>query len=73
MVGDLSMMHLYPLNGAVHRVGPAERPPGTTRSGHGTMVIVAVDEDPALRRGPGRVGEALLVGPSTSTPTTVAT
>ena len=47
MIGDLSMMHLYPVNGAVHRVGPAETA-WNERSATWTMVIVAVDEDPAL-------------------------
>ena len=47
MVGALTMMHLYPIDGAVHRVGPTETA-WNERSATWTMVIVAVDEDPAL-------------------------
>ena len=47
MVGALTMVHLYPIDGAVHRVGPTETA-WNERSATWTMVIVAVDEDPAL-------------------------
>ncbi len=47
MVGALTMVHLYPIDGAVHRVGPTETA-WNERSATWTMVIVAVDSDPAL-------------------------
>ena len=47
MVGALTMVHLYPIDGAVHRVGPTETA-WNERSATWTMVIVAVDADPAL-------------------------
>lgn len=47
MPGALSMMHLYPINGAVHRVGPTETA-WHERSATWTMVVAAVDADPGL-------------------------
>lgn len=47
IVGDLSMMHLYPIDGAVHRVAPGETA-WHERSATWAMVIVAVDPDPRL-------------------------
>jgi len=44
--GTLSLMHLYPINGAVHRVDPAETA-WHERSATWTMVIAAIDSDPA--------------------------
>ena len=41
-----STMHLYPINGAVHRVGPTETPWGYRNANWG-QVIVGVDSDPA--------------------------
>ncbi len=43
---SLSTMHLYPINGAVHRVGPAETAWGY-RDANWSMVIAGVDPDPA--------------------------
>ena len=61
MVGALTMVHLYPINGAVHRVGPGrdgvERALGHLDDGHRRR-----GRRPCPRRGPERVGEALLVG-----------
>lgn len=45
--GALSLMHLYPIDGAVHRVGPTETA-WHERSATWTMVIAAIDADPAL-------------------------
>lgn len=45
--GALSLMHLYPINGAAHRVGPTETA-WHERSANWTMVIAAIDADPAL-------------------------
>ena len=47
MPGALSLMHLYPINGAVHRVAPTETA-WRERSAPWTMVIAAIDADPAL-------------------------
>lgn len=47
MPGALSLMHLYPINGAVHRVGPTETA-WHERSATWTMVIAGIDADPAL-------------------------
>lgn len=47
MPGALSLMHLYPINGAVHRVGPTETA-WHERSATWTMVIAAIDPDPSL-------------------------
>ncbi|MGY6706692.1 MAG: FAD-binding oxidoreductase [Rhizobiaceae bacterium] len=50
---DLSLMHLYPVNGAVHRVGADETAWGA-RSATWSMVIAGIDPDPgkapALRK-----------------------
>jgi FAD/FMN-containing dehydrogenase len=43
---ELSLMHLYPIDGAVHRVGKTETPWGA-RDATWSMVIVGVDRDPA--------------------------
>ncbi len=42
---DLSLMHLYPIDGAVHRVRP-DATAWTTRDAQFSMVIVGVDPDP---------------------------
>ena len=47
MPGVLSLMHLYPINGAVHRVGPTETA-WHERSATWSMVIAAIDADPDL-------------------------
>ncbi|HEY5857143.1 MAG TPA: FAD-binding protein [Aldersonia sp.] len=44
--GTKSMMHLYPIDGAVHRVGPSDTA-WRTRNAAWSMVIVGVEEDPA--------------------------
>jgi FAD/FMN-containing dehydrogenase len=44
MPGALSLMHLYPINGAVHRVGPTETA-WHERSATWSMVIAAIDAD----------------------------
>lgn len=41
-----STMHLYPINGAAHRVGPTDTP-WAYRNANWGMVMVGVDEDPA--------------------------
>jgi hypothetical protein len=46
MPSGLSTMHLYPINGAAHRVGPQETALAYRRSRYG-QVIVGVDPDPA--------------------------
>jgi len=43
---ELSLMHLYPIDGAVHRVGKDETP-WNCRDGTWSMVIAAIDPDPA--------------------------
>ncbi len=43
---ELSLMHLYPINGAVHRVGPGETA-WAARDATWSMVIAAIDPDPA--------------------------
>lgn len=43
---ELSLMHLYPINGAVHRVGPAETA-WSCRDANWSMVIAGIDPDPA--------------------------
>ncbi len=45
----LSSMHLYPVNGAAHRVGPSETP-WSFRDAVWSEVIVGVDPDPANRQ-----------------------
>ncbi|MEK8226886.1 BBE domain-containing protein [Oerskovia sp. M15] len=45
MPGTLSLMHLYPIDGAVHRVGPGETA-WHERSATWTMVIAGIDADP---------------------------
>lgn len=47
MPGSLSLMHLYPIDGAVHRVDPSETA-WHERSATWTMVIAAIDPDPGL-------------------------
>jgi FAD/FMN-containing dehydrogenase len=47
MAGSLSMMHLYPVDGLVHRVRPDETA-WSERSARWTMVIAAVDADPGM-------------------------
>lgn len=47
MPGALSLMHLYPIDGAVHRVAPNETA-WHERTATWTMVIAAIDADPAL-------------------------
>jgi FAD/FMN-containing dehydrogenase len=42
---ELSLMHLYPIDGAVHRVGKEETAWGT-RDATWSMVIAAIDSDP---------------------------
>jgi FAD/FMN-containing dehydrogenase len=42
--GDASLMHLYPIDGAVHRVGPQETA-WHTRSSTWNMVIAGIDQD----------------------------
>lgn len=44
--GTLSLMHLYPINGAVHRTHPAQTA-WHERSATWTMVIAAISDDPA--------------------------
>lgn len=44
--GDLSLMHLYPINGAVHRVG-ADETAWSARGATWSMVIAGIDPDPA--------------------------
>lgn len=43
---ELSLMHLYPIDKAVHAVGPSETPWGA-RDATWSMVIAAIDPDPA--------------------------
>jgi hypothetical protein len=43
-----STMHLYPINGAAHRVGKSETP-WAYRDANWAMVVVGVDPDPANR------------------------
>ena len=43
---ELSLMHLYPIDGAVHRLGKDETP-WSCRDGTWSMVIAAIDPDPA--------------------------
>jgi len=43
---ELSLMHLYPIDGAVHEVGPRETA-WNYRSATWSMVIAAIDPDPA--------------------------
>lgn len=43
---ELSLMHLYPIDGAVHRVGPHETA-WNYRDATWSMVIAAIDPDPA--------------------------
>jgi len=42
---ELSLMHLYPIDGAVHRVGPSDTA-WNTRDARWNMVIAAIDPDP---------------------------
>jgi FAD/FMN-containing dehydrogenase len=44
---ELSLMHLYPIDGAVHRVGPDETA-WRFRDATWSMVIAGIDPDPAL-------------------------
>jgi hypothetical protein len=43
---ELSLVHLYPIDGAVHDVGPQETPWGA-RGARYSMVIAGIDPDPA--------------------------
>jgi hypothetical protein len=43
---ELSLMHLYPIDGAVHRVAPGETA-WATRDARWSMVIAGIDPDPA--------------------------
>jgi hypothetical protein len=43
---ELSLMHLYPIDGAVHRLGKHDTP-WNCRDGRWSMVIAAIDPDPA--------------------------
>jgi hypothetical protein len=43
---DLSLMHLYPIDGAVHRV-PKDATAWDTRDARWSMVVAAIDPDPA--------------------------
>jgi hypothetical protein len=43
---ELSLMHLYPIDGAVHRLGKHDTP-WNCRDGSWSMVIAAIDPDPA--------------------------
>jgi FAD/FMN-containing dehydrogenase len=45
--GELSLMHLYPIDGAVRRV-PREATPWNARDATWAMVIAGIDADPAL-------------------------
>ena len=49
MPSMFSTMHLYPVNGAAHKVGPAETP-WSYRDAVWSQVIVGVDPDPANRQ-----------------------
>jgi FAD/FMN-containing dehydrogenase len=42
----LSLMHLYPIDGAVHKVGPSDTPWGA-REARWSMVIAAIDPSPS--------------------------
>jgi hypothetical protein len=42
---ELSLMHLYPIDGAVHKVGETETP-WSARNARWNMVIAAIDPDP---------------------------
>jgi hypothetical protein len=50
---ELSLMHLYSIDRAVHAVGPSETPWGA-RDATWSMVIAAIDPDPAKAAGPWR-------------------
>ena len=43
---ELSLMHLYPIDGAVQRV-PADATPWSARDARWSMVIAGIDSDPA--------------------------
>ena len=43
---ELSLMHLYPIDGAVHKVGPNETA-WNCRDATWSMVIAGIDPDPA--------------------------
>jgi hypothetical protein len=43
---ELSLMHLYPIDGAVHRVKPSDTA-WSYRNATWSMVIAAIDQDPA--------------------------
>ena len=55
---DLSLMHLYPIDGAVHKVGPDETA-WNCRDATWSMVIAGIDPDPA-KAGAQNVGQRLL-------------
>ncbi len=54
---ELSLMHLYPIDGAVHRVGATESAWGC-RDATWSMVIAAIDPDPAMAQSLRRWGRA---------------
>ena len=62
-----STMHLYPIDGAVHRVGEDETA-FSYRDARWSQVIVGVDPDPANRRHDTDVGKGLLGRDCTPTP-----
>ena len=55
-----STMHLYPIDGAAHRVGRDETRLQLPRRAAGPQVIVGVDPDPANARADHRLGKRLL-------------
>ena len=58
---ELSLMHLYPIDGAVHRVGKDETAWGT-RDATWSMVIAGIDADPQQAGPLTRWGRGLLGG-----------
>ncbi len=54
-------MHLYPINGAVHRVG-AQATAWNCRDAPWSMVIAGIDPDPKKAVGTEEVGTRLLAG-----------
>ena len=58
---ELSLMHLYPIDGAVHRVGEDETA-WSARDATWSMVIAGIDPDPKQGRGAEALGPRLLGG-----------
>ena len=58
---ELSLMHLYPIDKAVHAVGSSETPWGA-RDATWSMVIAAIDPDPAKAGALKTLGQNLLGG-----------